>query len=48
MTGIWKDPRFDVMWSFYGVVIVIFICLYLERNFITWLYTRDGCTYNRF
>jgi hypothetical protein len=47
-TGIWKDPRPDVMWSFYGVVVVISICLLYERMFITWLHTRDGCTYNRF
>lgn len=46
--GIWKDPRSDVMWSFYGVVICISICLLIERMLITWLYTRNGCTYNRF
>lgn len=47
-TGIWKDPRPDVMWSFYGVVVVIAVCLLCERMCITWLHTRDGCTYNRF
>jgi hypothetical protein len=48
IAGIWKDPRKDVMWNFYGVVIVIAMCLLIERISMTWLFTRNGCTYPRF
>ena len=48
ISGIFKDPRKEVMFDFYQVIISISICLFFERIFITWLFTRNGCTYNRF